>query len=243
MNVLQAVLVVALLGGDGADAAADRVALEKQCRDLGERIEKSMNAGDSSVVDATLDLDAIVDAAVRDIDADAETQARIRTGVKSNLKSDAVVKSIVADHGAYKFLRIRWVGDEPHALFRLLVNGGANYHEFYLVPSKGGSIRARDKYIYASGETMSEALHRSAVQVAALSKVPFLERLSGPGRDLTQRMVKVVAFQKQVTSGAFDEGLASYRALAESDRRDKTNMFLWVAAAMRANSAEYPKAV
>jgi tetratricopeptide (TPR) repeat protein len=235
--------IVVALACDGTDGSSDRAALEKQCRELGERIEKSINAGDPSILDDLVDEDALLDAAIRDLPANESFLARVRDGVKKNIHTGADMTAAIANHGSFKFLRVHWDGDEPRLLFRVLSNAGVNYHDYYVSRGKGGSIVSRDKYNYALGEKQSETLHRMLEAMIPEAQAAFVELLTGKQDGGPETVQRFRATVDQFNARKYEQALASYHSLPQRLREQKSLLILWINAAQRTNSPECPKAL
>jgi tetratricopeptide (TPR) repeat protein len=121
--------------------------------------------------------------------------------------------------------------------------GALNYHDIVLYRAPGGEIKAADIYIAATGELMSETLHRSLLQVAAHENRTILQRLSGSQADFIKHLPKVQEFATHTNQKRFAEALAVYRQLPPSLQQEKSMLVLRIAAAQRIGDVEYAAAI
>lgn len=154
-----------------------------------------------------------------------------------------IVKAI-EDGGTLKLLRVRTTNGEKRVVLRLLMpESGVNYHEMLLARGSDGVVRARDVYIYASGEHMSETMNRLYLMAAA-SNPSLLARLSGKKHPFVQSAQDYRTMMEKVRDGDPHGAIAIYRRLPESLRRDKAVMVGYVVASGSIDDdAAYAKAM
>jgi tetratricopeptide (TPR) repeat protein len=75
----------------------------------------------------------------------------------ASLKLGDVVMQAIHNGGTYQLLRRYEKEGHQHLIFRLLAEGGLNYHDYELVNTKTG-VKAIDMYTYASGAFISDAV-------------------------------------------------------------------------------------
>lgn len=75
----------------------------------------------------------------------------------TGLRLGDVVMQAIHNGGTYRLLRRYEKDGHQHLIFRLLADGGLNYHDFELVNTKTG-VKAIDMYTYASGDFVSDAV-------------------------------------------------------------------------------------
>ena len=75
----------------------------------------------------------------------------------TGLRLGDVVMQAIHNGGTYRLLRRYEKDGRQHLIFRLLADGGLNYHDFELVNTKTG-VKAIDMYTYASGDFVSDAV-------------------------------------------------------------------------------------
>jgi hypothetical protein len=155
----------------------------------------------------------------------AKGAAKSRSSLATNL-----VKNI-EDGGSVEALRIRQVGGEQRAVIRVLLpDGSLNYHEMPLVRDGTGFVRARDIYMFASGEYFSDMLRRLFV-IGAEADPNLLERLAGAKKNpLVSAAPKVRDMMAKIRAGDGKGAVEIYRALPRELQRDKAILLTYVMA-------------
>jgi tetratricopeptide (TPR) repeat protein len=151
----------------------------------------------------------------------------------------------VKREGSYRLLRVRTVDGAPRPLFRVVTEGGSNYHEYELVPDRAGEGRARivDVYVFNSGEPLSATLRRLFVRGAS-EEPGFLGRLAGkkPGGPFTEHLEEIKRMNQARAKGDAAGWMAIYRALPDELQQDRSFLLMRVAMASRLGEAEYEAA-
>ncbi len=150
--------------------------------------------------------------------------------------TDALLNA--AKHGgSYHFLRIKNIGGEKRAVFRLLMPGtGVNYHEFVLAGNEHDEIHAIDIYIYIAGEMLSETLHTAMIQ--ALADPGLIAKLTGQDNAFMQSRPTIVKMQAALAAKEFQKVIDLYRELPEEMQHSNSVMGMRLQAAARLGEAE-----
>ncbi|HVG23407.1 MAG TPA: hypothetical protein VND45_04575 [Thermoanaerobaculia bacterium] len=154
----------------------------------------------------------------------------IAGAVRSDGSVAASIVKTLKDGGRIAPLRIRTVNGERRALVRLLLpDGSLNYHEMPLVRDSSGFIRARDIYVYATGEYLSDTLRRLYI-IAVATNPNFLQRLSGKKNAFLEVAPRAKEMMEKVHAGDGEAALKIYNDMPPNIRRDKALMLAYVMA-------------
>ncbi|HVE71118.1 MAG TPA: hypothetical protein VNI54_07095 [Thermoanaerobaculia bacterium] len=156
----------------------------------------------------------------------AKGAANTQTSLAQNL-----VQNIEAG-GSIEAVRVRMIGSERRAIIRVLLpDGSLNYHEMPLVRDAAGFVRARDIYIYATGEYFSDMLRRLFL-IGADSDPGLLERLAGSKtkNPMVAAAPRVREMTAKIREGDGKAAIEIYNTLPERLRKDKSIMLAYVMA-------------
>lgn len=123
------------------------------------RVNAAVKAGDENAIDKMLDADLFAEEVVKAAGDDESTRG-LKNGVKEGFQKQGLSRQILGnlgDDGSYEFVRQYQKDGVQHIIFRLFGEGGINYHDFTLVKFDD-SIRAKDVYLYLSGENLSKTM-------------------------------------------------------------------------------------
>jgi len=230
----------ALRAGEAQGGKPDPAA-EKACLEFARKVEETINAGDPSILDKAFDRGAMLALALDGLDVSPQTMSGINAGLKDFSLGSLVVAQSIRSGGSYKFLRLRTVGGQPRALFRLLQNseGGLNYHELILAPQPGGAPRVPDFYVYLSAERMSETMRRALLPAVAEQNKGLIAKLTGQQSDFVRNLPKIQAVQAQNRAGKHAEALATLKTLPASLQTDKNVLITRVGIAANVGEEEH----
>jgi hypothetical protein len=210
---MSSVLALALL------FMAPQAAPEKECVELARQIEKAIQDNDGAWVDKVFDADAMFDRAFKGIESSEESKSGYRSGVKKTFNLGQKTAEAIAGKGAFKFLGLRSVGGQQRALFRMVVGGNFNYHEYLLEAGPKG-VRPVDMYIYLSGEWFSETMRR--MYLTFLSSEPgVLAKALGRDNEFVTHLPKLQKMQALRAQGKPAEGLKLFATLPASLQKEK----------------------
>lgn len=155
------------------------------------------------------------------------------------------LRSIVRSGGEFVFLRVHKQGDELRALFRVRSPSlGVNYHDYDLIVSESGDVKAEDVYIFATGERFSDTMRRIFLQFTASRNSGLLARLRGKDKALVKNMEKIQRMTRMAKSGDSRGSLAIYNELPAELKKEKFVMLVRVtASAKTANEQTYLNAL
>lgn len=220
-------------------------AVEKTFLDFAKKIEVTINAGDASLLDKAIDMNALLARTLQGLKVPTQLMNGFRAGMGGKFKfGTMVVTRSIQNGGSYKFLRLRSANGETRALFRLLQtdDGGLNYHELVLTLPPKGAPRIVDLYIHAGGEYTSHTLRRAFLPVIAEKNKGFFARLTGQQSDYIKSFPKIRAMQQLARQGKKAEALAALKALPASLQTDKNILLLRVLYTIEGDEAEYAAA-
>ncbi len=151
---------------------------------------------------------------------------------------------VIASGGDLTVLGVRTVNGEKRVILRLLLpEGTLNYHEMVLVRDQTGFIRARDIYVYTSGEYFSETIQRLYL-LAAASDPGVLERISGKKNAFVEALPDYKLMMEKVRAGDGKAAVALYRRLPEQLRKQKSVLLAYVSASSKiGDDAAYASAM
>ena len=234
------------LSADGQTATRPQAPLsEEACREWALKIEKTVNAGNPSFLDASLDLEALAEAATRGINAPEPYVRGFRQGVKQSrtARFGQAVCAAISQGGMYKLLRLRKANGGMRALFRM-TGGGVNYHDVSLAASPDGRIVIADIYVHMAGESLSGMFRRMAAMGAAeFEKAHASGRVQEKGEETVQGFRKLAAFAALVQAGLGREALAKYQELPAFLKNEKATHVIRIAAAAKAGEKAYLEAM
>jgi hypothetical protein len=211
--IIEALLVAALLQAPplkAPEADAPSAAMRE--------IEASFARSDKAALIAAFDMEAFnkriyagLSPTENDRQSSVRTPDQLGTGIASLTKQGA----------SYRFLRIRSVGGQKRALFRLVMTNGAfNYHEL-LLGERGGKVRVDDLYVALSGEWISQSLRRAWQLGEAVGNPGLLARLTGADAELVKSAALVKEYGDHVAAGRKAEALVTYEKLPPTVRDSK----------------------
>ena len=226
-TVLPGLFLAAMSISQGAER--DVVPSRRAALDFARQVERSIDLGDASYLQSRFDLPAMAGRVAARTEGSA---ADILPLLHGGLPFAREVVRTVAPDGTYRCVRVRSVKGEVRALFRLVANGGLNYHDYVLTDGETG-VRVADVYIYYSGEFLSDGLRRQPGIATALG-VPEEEVGGGPG---------LLAVYALFRAGRADDALARWEELPALARRQKTMLLLRVRIAAEAGGSPYESAL
>ncbi len=140
---------------------------------------------------------------------------------------------VISSGGDLTMLGIRTVNGEKRVVLRLLLpEGTLNYHEMVLVRDPTGFVRARDIYVYTSGEYFSETIQR-LYMLAAASDPNMLERMSGKKNMFVEALPDYKLMMEKVRAGDGKAAIALYKRLPEQLRKQKSVLLAYVSASSK----------
>jgi hypothetical protein len=190
-----------------------------------------------SVLERATDVEGMRTAAWRKGVAEGARQSQLRL-------AENLVKNI-KDGGSVDALRVRMVNGERRAIMRVVLpDGSFNYHEMPLVRDASGFVRARDIYIYASGEYFSDMLRRMFMVGAKTDPTPF-ERLMGTKKKstLVENSTRMQEMMAKVRDGDGKGAVAIYKSMPEEIRREKSIMLAYVMACSKIDDEAHGRAL
>jgi len=208
---------------------------DEQCLEFAQRIEETINAGDPTFFNRSLDANALLSRVVKGLKNSKMLKLYSRKGFAADLRKNRLGETLcqaLGDSGNYKLLRIRRAEDGPRAIFRqLTVDGGLGYHELFLIQTRRGKVKIADIYFYTSGERLSRTMRRLYL---------IARRAGGMGRHTPSLKTMI----EHLKGGRYDEALAFYRSLPAALRKEKDFLMLRLRCvterpAAEENNAEY----
>ncbi len=121
-------------------------------------IEAALKKGDKNIINKVLDQDLFADEVAKA--AGEKSNKGLKDGIKTGLQKQNLSRQVfnsLGDDGSYELVKQYQKDGTQHIVFRLFGEGGINYHDFTLA-KYGDSIKARDVYLFLSGETLSKTM-------------------------------------------------------------------------------------
>ncbi len=204
------------------------------------KIEAGMNVGDAEVIDGNFHVQAFLSRALRGAELSPRMEDILRTRVRQDYSLGKTLIQELAKGGSLKLLRVRRVGDEVRALYRLTATGLA-YYEIILCTDDDGHVKVADIYPFLIGECMSKSLLRTLAPALV-----DIERDAERGMSIDQMesladMAKFAEVAKLLDAGRAREALKRYSDLPPRLRKDRAVMMLRLRAtqALGTDSKEY----
>jgi len=232
LSALPLILAMAL-AGQAPDPGLDAFCL---------KIEESLRNADPAPLDRALDVEALLDRAVRGLAGDAKSLEGFRAGVRKGFSYGPALVRQLGKEGRVKFLRVRRVGTERRALFRTLLGEQFSYQEFLLDPRPGGELRIADIYVFLTAEWLSENLRRSYLSVLA-AEPGALEKALGGENEYAKSMPRIQELSKLAREGKHEEVLKGWDGLPAAAKKDKSLLVLRCTSAARVGAEEALRAL
>ena len=200
---------------------------EEQARAFGKAYRDSMLPGQTlpNGAENFIDWKALVDRAMLNLDMSETNKAAFTRGVVSAVQGPngllAQLQSTIHSGGTFKMTRVLQEPAGTRVRFRMEHSeGGVNFHD-YLLQDQGGRIRAIDIRIAATGEDMSQTLHRVEMLTLAQSNRSFLDRVTGRDVEFVKHFKDITAITAANQSKNCEEALRITATLPESVRNEK----------------------
>jgi hypothetical protein len=224
--------VLALWGLLAAAQASDEA-----CLDVAKKIEASMAEDKGTWVDQNFDIDTMMDRVLLDAPGDAKNKQGFRVGLKKGFNIGRNTATAMGDAGHYTFLRLRTVNGRKLALFRLLMDGPFNYHEYVLEADPKGGVKIVDLYVYLSGEFISQTFRR--IYVAAMAGEPgVVGKLVGNQNEYAQGLKKLQTLNQLIAQGKSDQALKVFHGLPDAVKAEKSALILRLQAGSQVSPKE-----
>jgi tetratricopeptide (TPR) repeat protein len=227
--------MVPMLALWGLLAAAQ--ASDEACLEVVKKIEASMAEDKGAWVDQNFDIDTMMERALRDAPGEIKSKDGFRAGLKKGFNIGKNTSGAMGESGRYTFLRLRTVNGKKLALFRLLMDGPFNYHEYVLEANPKGGVRMVDLYVYLSGEFISQTFRR--IYVAAMAGEPgVVGKLVGNQNEYALGLKKLQTMNPLIAQGKADQALKVYYSLPDSVKAEKSALILRLSAGSQVSPKE-----
>lgn len=214
------------------EAPATPPATEAQAKTFADELLATIgDAPGAKPIDQLLDMDSVLDKSLAGVDLSEKDRQGLASGVSTSLLQRGIVEQlrmILQQGGSYSFVRSFEDDGRRHLLMRLLQpnSEGVNYHDFYLTENESGEVVASDMYIFMSGETISQTLRRTAVQLAAQQNRSLLSRITGDEVLFVKHLEEIGQLSQAVQGGNADKALGIYRSLPQEVQDTKLVLLL-----------------
>jgi tetratricopeptide (TPR) repeat protein len=254
--ILVAVLCLAagaLLGQTSSSSPASKpasmpstaAAEEQLYLEWAKKVEKTINAGDPSFLNKSMDVRAMVDKGLKGLDIPVPEYSRfvgeaLRECAQAGL-GDVICKEL-KNGGKLRFLRFHQVEAQTIALFRSSGTANSlNYHDFYLSVDQYGRAVANDVYYYSTGERISELFRING------RRFVLIRQGGAEANQLKQGLAKLDEMERLYRDKKFKEALAAYDSIPDrlpgSLKYDKPALSLRMLIAMQVSVDAYQKAM
>lgn len=212
-------------------------ATDEACLELAKKIEASILEDKGAWIDQNFDIDTMMERALKDAPGELKAKGDFRTGLKKGFNIGKNTSAAVGEAGHYTFLRLRTVNGKKLALFRLLMDGPFNYHEYVLEADPKGGLKIVDLYVYLSGELISQTFRR--IYVAAMGAEPgVVGKLVGNQNEYALALKKVQTMNQLIAQGRAAEALKVFNGLPDSVKAEKSALILRLTAASQVSPKE-----
>lgn len=207
-------------------------------------LEHGINTGDASVLDSRLDMERLLERAMRNTSAPKELAQGFAKGARSaNMKLGKQLVEARDDESNFHLLRLRMDGGAPHALYRVVSKAGLNYLDFELGRDAAGQVVIVDFYPHITGELFSDTLRRMYLLAAKEAGYNLVDKLMGKEQEFLKNVPKLQAMQRLTQEQKFAEVVTTFGELPPSLRQDKSFLLVRLNAASQLGGAEYQKAI
>jgi len=212
-------------------------ASDEACLELAKKIEATLAEDKGVWLDQNFDIDTMMDRALRDAPGDLKSKEGFRAGLKKGFNIGRNTATAMGEAGRYTFLRLRTVNGKKLALFRLLMDGPFNYHEYLIEAAPQGGVKAVDMYVYLSGEFISQTFRR--IYVAAMAAEPGIAgKLVGNQNEYALALKKLQTMNQLIAEGKSDQALKVFHGLPDSVKAEKSALILRLTAGSQVSPKE-----
>ncbi len=184
-------------------------------------LEMSINAGDGSYFNSHFDVGPIINEVVEPVRVIDDLKNGFRQGLANNLDVGGQIVGSLGTSGHYKCLRLRGLQEAPSALFRLVTEGGINYHSIDLEMRVGAPL-IKDFYIYMGGVPFSSTVNRLFVaSLAEIKDTAFYQDLSELDRSYLRHTNTIDKIAQLVNKRKFKKAFEALNQLPLSLQEDK----------------------
>ena len=212
---------------------------EKEAIEFARTLEQGLLEGKPEAFDSVIDLQAIFEETVVDLDLTEREKAAFRRGMSKGANLGKQLDS--RSGGSFRFLRQRLIDAHWQVLFRHFRSEGFNYHEFRLRKTPKGEIRIVDIYTHLNGEWITTQGRRSALSIVAEDPARR-GKLQQRDVDRAEHALTIFKLQLVSMSGNPAEAQALYNSLPETMKQEKVVQLLMLQAARRLGPTEFVKA-
>ena len=210
----------------------DKPITQQEALALGHRIEASIDSKNPAVLNTVFDERQFAKRVL------AEAHARFNLSLAAEARSvvtemkwgEKMIASI-GTGGSYQLLRQYEKDGHQHLLFRLFTgNGAINYHDYELY--KGDeTVKARDVYVYMSGEELTKTMAES---LALLS-----DKLDGMSKDEQEKLLRVKKINELLDGGNPEEAESIYDEVPAGLKKQRLFQLIHVRIASKLGDSTY----
>src|SRR5688500_12118699 len=139
-----------------------------QATALARRIEAGIAKADQAPILAAFDYAAFQDRILADDPLQPKDRRDMLAGLRNSMGFNTLLEQSKLPGATYRLLRVRPVGGEMRALFRLVSDAGDNYHDWIMAPGQRGPVLV-DMHNYGSGELLSQTVRRAMLSSAGVT--------------------------------------------------------------------------
>jgi tetratricopeptide (TPR) repeat protein len=224
-------------------ATAEGTLSEPECRAYAQAIVKAVAGGQPADLNALVDWDAMFDA----VAAGWDIPEKVREDVFAGLRTATVDRGIASRlcgiakrGGTFVFLGVRRSHGRKVILFRMtLPTEGVNYYEFAPDRSPDGRVRAKDLYIYLTGEFFSESLRLSVLPVIADQSRTLSDKMPPEDRDYLVDLPRIQRATDLIRQGEPKAARAILDELRPGTKTRKIVLLLRIQSVQLSDQKEY----
>lgn len=198
-------------------------------------IQASIKAGNKNIINKVLDENLFADEVAKA--AGQKSNNSFKIGVKTGLQKQNLSRQIfnsLGQDGTYEFVKQYQKDGSQHLIFRMFGEGGLNYHDFTLA-KHDDSVRAKDVYIFLSGENLSKTM---GGVVSAMMAADDKASLS-----LKEQMRMLPEIKSLYLQKRYDEAKKMFNSLPADMQKEKGFQLLNVQIASEMDEATYTQAM
>jgi tetratricopeptide (TPR) repeat protein len=233
---LAAAALVPALGDDADTIPGAMVAFAQE-------IESSLSACETALFESSVDFEALLGRSTADLEIPEEIRAELVGGVARGFVLGEEICKALQDSGSYDLLKVRRVEGEPRALFRIVSDGGFNYHDLLLSITEGDNVAIVDLFVLSLGEWVSQTARRGFLPFMAQLEEGSLDRMK-PGENLfLENIPSILSMQQRYRQGDFVGALEVFDSLPAELKKHRNILMTRFAIALEIGGEAYDAAM
>ncbi len=198
------------------------------------KIQAAVKSRNPAAINACIDFRQTVINAMKGLKLSPRQKRDVLRGAMGQQTLGKTLSNVVSAGGSYTLLGVRSFNGQPRAVFRIkTATGILNYDEWVMTRLPNGAVVCPDIYAAATGEMVSQTMHRSMVLLFAASKRTFWQRLTGADSQFAKHSAGLSAMDHDLAAGHLAAAIRQYHQLPRALRHDKIAIIIWYSACAR----------